>query len=239
MNELLFFGIIALFTILEGISRAKKKRGGGTLPVPEEWETDLEPDPREGARGLPVPGRTVEAEGITAEGEKYVSVPDRPWATPTDRGAETPPSSSEGLIPADIWEEITAMARGEAPPRRARPMPTPAPPPVPPRERPAPAQRRERLAPPRPPRPAPVPRPAPTAAPHRLHATHPTLGRPVHERLTRLDTPADHWVRVDPDVAAARGMVRGGPSALRRAIILSEVLGPPVSMREETGDPES
>jgi hypothetical protein len=66
-----------------------------------------------------------------------------------------------------------------------------------------------------------------------VHATHPKLGRPVQERLTRLDTPADHRAAPDPDVLEARAMLTGGRSALRRAVILSEVLGPPVSMRED------
>jgi hypothetical protein len=240
VDQLIFFGIIALFTILEGIARSKKKRDAeAQLPLPEE--TEWEPVREELPDRVSTPGRHRVDEADDPM-EPYTSVLDRPREDRPDRGTARPaPTSSEGMIPADIWEEITALARGQE-------VPTRAPPPQPKPEVPLPAPRPVRRAPePRPERPAPVvrdhrpppavrPERAPDSAPHRIHETHPKYGRPVHERLSRMDVAADHEVRANQDVVAVRGLLSSGRSSLRQAVILREVLGSPVSMREDPLD---
>ncbi len=239
MDQLIFFGIIALFTILEGIARGKKKREAeAQLPLPEEseWEPVREELPdRVSTAGR---HRVDEADDPT---EPYASVLDRPQTRRPDRGTARPtPTSSEGLIPADIWEEITSLARGQGLPAPAPSPPTeprlPVPPPRPVRtetprlERPAPVARTQR------PPPATRPDRAPTTGEHSVHKTHSKYGRPVQERLSRMDVAADHEVRANQDVLAVRGLLSGGKSLLRQAVILREVLGAPVSMREDPLD---
>lgn len=239
MDQLIFIGIIALFTILEGIARSKKKRDAeAQLPLPEgtEWEPVREELPDRVS--TPDRHRVGEADDPV---EPYTSVLDRPREERPDRGtARSDPTSSEGLIPADIWEEITALARGQG-----LPTPTPSPPPQPRLPVPPPrpvrteAPRLERPAPVvRTHRPPPVTRPdrAPTSGEHSVHKTHPKYGRPMQERLTRMDVAADHEVRANQDVVAVRGLLSGGRSLLRQAVILREVLGPPVSKREDPLD---
>lgn len=157
-----------------------------------------------------------------------------------------PPVSSEGMIPAEIWREIEALGRGgqaEAPvlERRRRPAarpgplpgPRPAPKPPAPVARPRPAAPRPRTPPPAsPPREAPLPR---RAEGERVHLAHADFGTDPSERAP---SPRD---RLEPigrmlgrDAAAARRRLRGRDgTALREAVILQEILGPPVSMRPE------
>lgn len=258
MEQLIFVGIILLFSILEAVARKKKEgaEGGGDVPAPPPPRV---PEPRRPARA-PAPGPvaydqdpTFDEEVTSAEGSR------RREAT----------ASSEGLIPGDVWEEIAALARGGVPPS-AKPGPATVPKPAPrpaPSSRPAPAPYQGRTGQeahlPRPPqRKAPVPaaplpsRPAPRApvgisgrkAPatppplpaaaeeirpaHALHETHVGLGQPVGTRLTSFA--GDGRARgLSPDVAAARKLLSGGPATLRQAVILTEVLGPPASMKDE------
>ena len=65
------------------------------------------------------------------------------------------------------------------------------------------------------------------------------MGRPLAERRTPLDRPGQSRVRPSADIQAVREMLcAGGASALRRAVILEEVLGPPAAMRGDPYEPE-
>jgi hypothetical protein len=106
--QLLFFAFIFIaLPALDGVLRGKKKRRGppGRGPV-EEAEVAREPArereaPWDSAETSPPPGGARER-------------------------AETP-RSSEGLLPADLWEELAALARGERRPDRVPPVTDDAP----------------------------------------------------------------------------------------------------------------
>ena len=256
MEQLIFVGIIVLFSILEAAGRKKKARGGEAEEMP--------PAPLPAPRGE---GRAPGGPRTSVPGP--ASYDDDVVGTGTATGGAQRPAqdgnSSEGLIPANVWEEIAALARGEVPqtPRpepAARPAPTPQPTPRPettpattagraphrapplPKGREARAQARARPEPSVPSsirgRPASVPARPPDLAleelrpDHPLHGTHAGLGVPGRDRLT--DFPGDTSARRREDLAAIRSLlVSGNTASLRKAIILGEILRPPSSMEEQ------
>lgn len=216
MNELIFFAVIILFTIIEAIAKARKKRAGG--------------------------GEEAGAE-----------VSDRERLARRSDPREREDEPSETMIPADVWEEIAGLGRGRrevepepepselapAPPPTPSPKPEPAPPPVPygtaGRRAPAPYEGPRGGSPgpkrrtPSTPSPTRIPVPAET---HRMHRLHSELGTDPSERTPS----AQDWrpeVRDDRNAKRVRALLRGseGTDALKQAVILREVLGPPVSMR--------
>ncbi|GMV04228.1 MAG: hypothetical protein AMXMBFR53_05090 [Gemmatimonadota bacterium] len=254
MEQLIFVGIIVLFSILEAVARKGKERqgGGGDLPVPEE-EARPAPRPRSApeTRSRPAPASS----GPPAY-DHDASYDDKVEGRPT-----RPRPTSEGLIPAEVWDEIQRMARGEAPVEAP-------PPPPPPRPRPPPAKPSPRPggAPPArrtPPKPAPargvptarrvpaeVSRPVPAGKPetvdagalegspdHAVHLSHAAYGTPVAGRLTGF-APEASGRRASREAGAARELLRGGPARLRQAVILQELLGPPLALRDEGSRPE-
>ena len=141
-------------------------------------------------------------------------------------GEEEPTGvSSESMLPGDVWAEILGLARGE--PRRAEPE---APSPPPSEVEPVPISRgedpRERM-----------PReessrdfPASHGAEAALHESRRT---DFESRLAITRTPFS-----DPKAGVGRGVRAGlfgsgSPEELRKAVILKEVLGLPLSLREE------
>jgi hypothetical protein len=230
---LIFWLIIFAVAILQGIGQRKKKPGQrpgqpGGRRVPRQSS----PDSRDGA--------------VTRADRTATSSPRRQ----AGGGAE----GSEGLIPADVWEEILGLARGQPPGKRQgppepeeraaeevegieegrsyddealEPSATPAP-----RPRPAPS-----------PRPAPAPSPRPTPAPSARPG--PSPGRTPSSARTAPLRPGP----VSEPVASPifrPGLATGGdselrdelfgsgaPEDLRKAIILREVLGPPLALKEE------
>lgn len=260
MEQLIFVGIIVLFTILEAVAR-KKKAGGGEaeeLPPPP-------PTPHRRETQAP-PGRLPGAPGPRSYDDDP-SYDERPAGAGGARGEGDSPSS-EGLIPAEVWEEIAALARGEVPPSRApapqapppapsrpvptaKPLPVPAPTPSPtPRvpRTPVPSRGRggdpRKVGRPEPRPPAPIRgRKAATAGParepaleeirdeHPLLATHPGVGGTGLDRVTVSE--ADARARVRSEVTEVRRLLRSGSSgSLRKAVILGEVLGPPAALKE-------
>jgi hypothetical protein len=124
------------------------------------------------------------------------------------------------MIPADLWEEIANLARGQVP---APPAPKPAPVPVP---TPAPARPRAARGPTRP------------AEKHRVHRSHVGFGtdpstRPPSEQ-DGLDPLAGH-LGVDA-ASARRQLLSRDRHSLRQAVILQEVLGPPAALRPDPFD---
>ena len=279
MEELIFFGIIILLSVIDSIARSRKaKRAGksapptpGRSPVDRGAQRRTAPPRKEAPAYQPMPTyepmtasepvTTYDAEPTYDAKPTYDTEPtyDAEWleeevvtyddlatsgSDTAGGGLESPPSSA-GMIPSDLWEEIAGLARGSAGAKEAgqaqgRPRPSRAPtrtsktPPAgPPRAaKPAPA-RKEPAAPSARFPSLPVPaRPAPEV--HPIHLTHTQYGTDPSERTRSAqdEVPAREVV-VSADVRAARAQLGGDTHALRRAIILHEVLSPPASLRAE------
>ena len=128
-------------------------------------------------------------------------------------------SSSEGMIPADIWEEIAGLARGRLP----EPTPTPEPEPAPEPVEYLPRRSVERI-------------PARPVETHRVHRAHAGYGTdPSSREALGAGRPRSAAVgQLSRDARTVRRQLRGGAAgALRQAVILQEVLGPPAAMRSE------
>ena len=214
MDESLFFWLIIIaVAVLQGIGQKKKKAG--------------RPGPRQppGSQGEP---RTPPREQGRVQASARL-----PTAPPGPGGGPKGERSSESMVPEDVWAEILGLARGE--PRRVEPDPSP-----PSEEEPVPWALEER---PRKEKPAaararrvdlPVPEERPFPASHGADA-------PLHQTK-----PNEYGARLAvsqaPDAEAERGKGRGvrgrvfgagSVEELRKAVILREVLGPPLSLREE------
>jgi hypothetical protein len=237
MEQLIFFAVIIFFSIIESIARSRKRKGGGQVPqLPPEWQWEPEktqvPDGRTyDAEPTFDAEPAFDAEPSVEERPSFDAEPSfddvvstrqpRPGADiePPQRAQRAPATSSESMIPADLWEEIAGLGRGRAPvpaeaaPRTARPLPT----------RPA------RPLPTRPARPAPVPEV------HVVHQAHVGFGTDPSERARSEQDGLDPLAgRLSADASAVRKQLRtGGRHALRQAVILQEVLGPPVSTRPD------
>ncbi len=197
MELLVIVAIILLFSVLDGVARKQRQaqhtggEGTATTDPPRTRPTSDEP-------------RSFDRE---TEDE----VPPRSMG----------PTSSEELLPTDLWEEIRRLAQGKAAPTQ-RPVPAPRP------RRPRPAQGQGARRPP------PEPTSPPAPAEHPVHLTHGKMGRPMAERRTPPARPGQGR-QPSADVQAVREMLSAdGAPALRRAVILVEVLGPPAALR---GDP--
>lgn len=200
----------------------------------------------------------------------------------SSEGEEVP----EGAVPAELWEEIGALARGGPPPgtkrlpstrepgqqepsaaapqvadRSPRPEPSTSArfgatwspdgnPPVVMTEAPAPVSEQRAV---RPPRSAPTRPVAVVRAEGRTAvevAAHPVPERSEEGYLDRLERAerAEETAEAAAKAARARSrpppsrdplvsLRRGGRASLRQAVILSEVLGPPVSTRRSGHQP--
>jgi hypothetical protein len=237
-TELLFLLIFFIFAVLQGIGQKRRQAERQEQPTPSDaGEGDAPTGGRERASPTPWERSRVERPDRTAAPPRERGRPplrerapapayERPGGTPQPREGAT---SSEGLVPKDIWEEIMGLARGELeppkPPRRPEPSRTPPPPEEPAWEEVAP----RRVATPDPSRQpsAAVPVPKPSAA-----AVLPVSKRPPRRTLTPL---LDESAVSGPQ---GRSRVRedlfgdGSPRELRKAIVLREVLGPPLALRE-------
>ena len=238
MDGLIFFAVIIFFSIIESISRSRKaqrKREGETPAEPELFEWAKTPRPR---ADLPT----------YDEDHSY----DEPQEEDDDEPQEPAPGRvgmTGAEVAADIWAEIRALGLGAVEesttptpsiPRQSPPLPVPAP-------------RPEAV---RMPRPAPLPRPLPQPSAaevqegrvsdegrgsprpyeeHRVHRAHEDYGTDPSERAPSeqdgLDPLAEHLAA---DAAAVRArLMSHDASALRQAIILQEVLGPPAVLRRD------
>ena len=135
--------------------------------------------------------------------------------------------TSEGMIPSDVWAEILGLARGDAPEPKEQ-IPTPEEDSlvladVPERE-PRPERRETR--------PAPVSREFPVS--HGADAVlHPTQPSRYESRLAVRGIPESAEKPVGRSGIKTGLFGSGSPRELRKAVVLQEVLGPPVSMKEE------
>lgn len=102
-TEVIFVLIFIAFSVLEGVGRKRKTQPKGA------------PGQSPGPRPRPEQRPSREPEEASARGSSPRSV------GPADEAGQ---EGSEGLIPKEIWEEILGLARGTPPePRRAAPPP--------------------------------------------------------------------------------------------------------------------
>ncbi len=250
MEQLIFFGLIILFSIIESVARSRKQKGGGQLPeIPPEWEEPpTRPEPRPRARPRPhspeIPSYDSDP-SFDAEPslETRGSYDDAKSREALEKGRSR---SSESMIPAEIWDEISGMTREPArqeptytPPQpRQAPVPRPKRLPTPPRPKApetsrAPVQRR----PATPPKRATILDPQPVAEgvpTHAVHQSHAGFGTDPSARARSAQDGLDPLAHtMNQDAAAVRLQLLGGGHALRQALILQEVLGPPASERQD------
>lgn len=234
-EELIFFALILIFTVLDGLLRKKKPDG---FPLPDDRRGDDWDDELPTLEAPPSPTRRRPAEFDDP------SIPGRPrseYTTPYGSTAgRTPSGPTPSGVPGEVWEEIARLARGERPEpvevegwtgvevedrdverRAASSLPTPSETLTRGRvgtKLPAPIGRKE----------------VGTRADlfeHPVHASHALYGTDPSERPENVATVRRE--RLSPDVAAVRSMLSGDRRQLRRAVILQEMLGPPVSLRDE------
>lgn len=251
MEELIFFGIIILFSIIDSIAKSRKAKRAGKQPQTSErqapeheragWRGDGDeerPSHDSGRRYEPAPTYDTEPTYDDAERvhEEVVTYDDIAADRPDERPArEEARPSAAGMIPSDLWEEIAGLARESSgvktEPARQRPSrPAPRAPSRLPSKPPVPAKA-----------PAPSKSPTPSKSPvpsgpeiHPIHLTHTDFGTDPSERVRSVLSAARLDERtVSRDVRAVRAQLGGDTHALRRAMILHEVLAPPASMRSE------
>ena len=219
MNEgLIFWLIVFAIAILQGIGQKRKQSGKGG----------------EGGRkaGRPSPAGSGDRETDSVEDLSTRSGSPATRSVPTTaqregRGEE----SSEGMLPAEVWEEIMGLARGEDR-KDAEEEPSPV------------SSYEEGAEPAASPVPAPDPEPAPSPEPRTLRRTE--IGGGTREgesvesrRREAAPVPAPVAVIPRPGRPLRGSSVRrdlfgsGSPEELRKAIVLREVLGPPVAYRGE------
>jgi hypothetical protein len=228
VEQLIFFGIIILLSILESVARSRRARqrreSGEVEPEQFEWAQkqpweqelptyDEEPSYDDVATHDDEP--SYDEQAVTGAAP-----------TPTREREEEQPSAAE------IWREIAELAGEVLEPRteaRTRSVPRQSPPlPEP--------ERAEARAEPGPSRRAPLPSRLARSqgGEHLVHRSHLGYGTDPSERAPSEQDGLDPlaW-ELGANASAVRRQLRGGShDALRQAVILQEVLGPPVSMRE-------
>ena len=234
MEEPIFFAVIIFFSIIESIARsrkAKRQQSGGELPdlpLPPE----VEPDWRDEHVGpmrdnLPTYDEDPSYDDAVSAGARGGAT--RPSAgsgsisgSSRTRTEESRPSS-ETMLPGGLFEELAELA-GQLEKAKARPIKLPKQsPPIPRAPRPAPVElyRGE----------------ARKVEKHRVHRAHAGYGTDPSDRVRSEQDGLDPLATfLSEDARAVREQLASSdPSQLRRAFILHEVFGPPISLREEGG----
>lgn len=220
MGELIFFAVIVLFSILEAVAKRRKQREAG------------EDGGDEGETWVPAP---VERQP-RPKAERRPRV-ERGSSSSTDRGMPERGAGreerSETMIPADLWEEIAGLAGGQATRRRPEPVSLDTD-----EARSLESLEVERIEDDiRPVRRTYTGARVPSSADaHPVHRSHLGYGTDPSERV-RSEQDWRPPVRGNRNAKRVRAMLRGseGTDALKQAVILREVLGPPVSMKDEGG----
>lgn len=208
--ELIFVLIFIVFSILEGLGRkakaeAKKRGGAGQAPgAPQRRSTGN----REGG------GRRVERVDAGVSGP----------------GPAKGQDSSEGLIPNEVWEEILGLARGTPPAKRPPPGEAPVP-----ETRGGPSRREDETLEVIPEfearslEPVDAPPTVSASPPARVRERSDSRVAPLPSALKGAPAPRG---RLDGSGLRSRLFGSGSEEELRKAVVLQEVLGPPVGMRE-------
>jgi hypothetical protein len=170
-----------------------------------------------------------------------------PGQAPSQAGAEFDPApregarggTSEGLIPSEVWDEILGLARGKTGgPKTPADLPSSRPAPEEATEAPARSQSSEVMR-----RPAEAMRRPPEAM-RRPSDSRPSQQAPAPVPLV-ASSPVPILRRESPSRAEEQPMEggirgaqtrlfgQGSTEELRKAIILKEVLGPPLALRDE------
>lgn len=246
MDELIFFAVIIFFSIVESIARSRKaKRGEGSTGAerPDFPESDSRV---ESLPEVPTYDRDPSYDDHV-ETAPPAPAARRPLEAPRSAGGgTTAPSSSEVLLPGDLLQELERLAgrpqpRSSLPGSASRPAPkrveVPPPKPV---ERPLPTAggvvvRRTPPAPVRKTVPKARPLPFGTHGEHPVHLAHRGFGTDPSSRAPSREDNLDPLAEyLGEDAKAVRSQLRSrSASELRRAIILREVLGAPVALRDE------
>jgi len=251
MEQLIFFGLIIFFSIIESVARSKKKKGQGPLPeIPPELGQPTRAERRPRSRPQPRPTEIPSYDADPSFDDEGVRNAEASFDESKARDAleKGRTRSSESMIPAEIWDEIAGMTREPArqePSATPRPRPTPQPKPAPgPKRAPSPQRPRPSAEPRRAPQPTPPAKRATIlaseAAPegvaaHAIHRSHAEYGTDPSARAPSAQDGLDPLARVlGEDAAVVRGQLRShGARALRQAVILHEVLGPPAADRPD------
>jgi hypothetical protein len=213
VEELLPFLVLIGIGVMNAIAQKKKKeqrmgRKPGAPPRPPRGEGRFPSEPPDATRTPPLA---------------------RPGAD-----SEEEEDSSEGMIPADVWEEILGLARGQpaSTKPKGRPAPTEA-------EEPERLETREVAQVPmetveaREVRPAPKARVFPES--HGARAALHTA--PAEDFESRLGVEKASALEAEEGEERPRVRVElfgdGSKEELRKAVVLTEVLGPPLSVRED------
>ncbi|MCH1571407.1 MAG: hypothetical protein L7S64_08690 [Longimicrobiales bacterium] len=253
MEELIFFAVIIFFSIIESIARSRKqKKGGGTIEEsptadqdPAEWEFEWAP---ESPAELP----TYDQDPSYDEQPSYDDRATRSGTVPppAPRGVEAGKPSSRTLLSGGLLEELAGMAeRLEGERERMEQAATRSGQKSWEEETRAEEQRdweeqqerrqeRDRVRrvgresrSTRSTHRGPA-RPRPT---HLVHSSHAEYGTDPSERSRSEQDGLDPLARtLSADaIAIRRQLTSNSASALRQAVILQEVLGPPKAMRED------
>lgn len=229
MEQLIFFAFIIFLSVVESLARsrrAKKAEEQGTVPQ--------EGDPRyefEWAQKSPDELPTYD------EDPSYDDLASYDDAVEDDEEPVRARPSTETVLPGNLFEELAALAgQVEAQKERARTIRIPRESPPLPEPDVLPLPMPSRSSVPRPPRRSTrVPdRIVPARPDHFVHRSHAEYGTDPSERSRSEQDVLDTLRRPLSEDAAAvrRQLMSKSPSALRQAIILNEVLGSPVAMRE-------
>lgn len=250
MEELIFFAVIIFFSIVESIARKKKagraEQSGGASPPggqdPLEQQFEWANNPPD----LPTYDEEPSYDEQLSDDEHGEGAPQPRHAAPREMSRS---SSADTMLPGGLLDELAGLAgkfeaeqervrTAEAQRERARTVQTPKQsPPLPAptttsssRTRvPAPARSRT-------PRSKVLDRYAGRQGPeHQIHQAHAGYGTDPSERAPAEQDGLDplRW-NLSEDARAVRAqLLNRGDSALRQAVILHEILGPPVSMRDD------
>jgi hypothetical protein len=230
-EEFIFFAVIIFFSIIESISRSRKARQQGQpgesseLPSPEEWREDF-------------PTTDLPTYDDEPSYEEPAAIEERERARAAYR-TEKQRTASQTLLPSDLFEELAGLAgRLEQEHVKARTLDLPKQsPPVP-----LPEPERVHHAPDRSRRPEPARSLVPAGRQrsagserHIVHQAHAGYGTDPSSRAPSEQDGLDPLAQsLGQDARAIRTQLLShtGPE-LRQAIILQEVLGKPVALRDE------
>lgn len=235
-EELIFFAVIILFSIIESIARSRKKKGGGIEHAPPPSDRDRKEYDFEWAQTPVDELPTYDDDPSYDDQPSYDDAHEEP--TPAPRSLSK--SSAETLLPSDLLSELATVlqestAQTVRVPKQSPPLPKPDP--VESRTSSLPTRRAET-------RPVPsrsrVPTPRRRGPPH-LHGQHPVhlahagYGTDPSERPPSEQDGLDPLARfLSEDAKAIRGqLLSRDASALRQAIVLQEVLGKPIALRSD------
>ncbi len=227
MEELIFFAVIIFFSIVESIARSRRAKRGGEAP--EEGGAERAGRPERAEREVETRRRTLPTYDEDPPYDDEPSYDDQAVRAGRHRGGVLTHSdrpSSEEMLPGELLEELARMA-GRVEQRRARTLELPKEsPPIPDRGAPdrAPGRRTKRTA----------DRPVRTPE-HPIHRAHANYGTDPSSRPPSFHDRLDPLAEVfDADASAVHAQLRSlDPDTLQRAIVLREVLGKPLALREE------